>query len=220
VAFAVVACAVVAACGSAEEDTTGEAGASPAGSVQPEPAPPPGPDGSVGEVTVEIEPSMVLTDSTRREANELRDSVIAAVEANGWLDASRASADGFVPMALDPSHWYHPEFVSDDRFFDPDAPEFLVVDGDDVVGVMFLAAEAGLDQPDPPGAPQVLWHYHRWSEAVCLLDGLVIVGETVDGSCGDGEVATDISPLMAHVWLLDMEDPFATDMSAHDHHQH
>lgn len=222
-AAAVVALVIAASgCGADDGATTlaaaGSSGDRPApGPVEPAPAPAPRDDGGVGEITVEIEPASSRTPEAEAEAEELRRSVLAEADRRGWSSAERAAADGYEPMALDPSHWYHPDYVTDDRFFDPAAPEFLVIDGDEVMGVMFLAEEAGLDQPDPPGAPLVRWHYHRWSEDVCLADGLVITGETVAGACGEGEVATDISPLMAHVWLLDLDDPFATDMAAHDH---
>jgi len=223
VAAIAVALAAVVGCGTDGVEETLAAGGSrgerPApGPVEPVAAPAPRADGSVGEITVEIEPASSRTPAATAEAEELLRAVLEEADRRGWQSAEQAAADGYEPMALDPSHWYHPEYVADDRFFDPAAPEFLVIDGDQVMGVMFLAEAVGLDQPDPPGAPLVRWHYHRWSQDVCLLDGLVIVGETVGGGCGEGEVATDISPLMAHVWLIDIDDPFATDMDAHHHH--
>lgn len=210
---------VLGACGDDSSPTLAAGGArgdrpSP-GPVEPVPAPPPQPDGTVGEITVEIEPASVRSSEAEREAENLRVAVLR--ESVRWATAAAATEAGFVPMPLDPSHWYHPTYVDDDRFFDPAAPEFLVVDGDDVLGVMFLASSPGLDQPDPPGAPLVRWHYHRWSDVVCLAGGMVIVSEASDGTCEAGQVATDISPLMAHVWLIDLDDPFATNMDAHQH---
>jgi hypothetical protein len=166
---------------------------------------------------VEVPPSSPDTPEQRAAAEQLRQDVLATVALRGWRDVDQVAADGFVPMTLDPSHWYQPEFVADGRTFDPAAPEFLVVDGRDVVGVMFLAEDPSLDQPDPVGAPWVRWHFHEWAEPVCLEGGLVVIGLPEAGRCPTGSTMSDRSPLMAHVWIVDTDDPFASEMDGHEH---
>ncbi|MCO5321163.1 MAG: hypothetical protein M9922_07165 [Microthrixaceae bacterium] len=121
-------------------------------------------------------------------------------------------------MFGDEAHWYKKEYLSDGRVFDPAAPEFMVVADGSVVGAMFLAPSLEHTQQDPPGAPLVKWHYHEWRDSLCLEQGLVPVAAESRGECPAGTESSRFSPPMAHVWLIDITDPFATDMHAHDGH--
>jgi hypothetical protein len=176
-------------------------------------------DGSSSALgVIELESNTEPTDAAEREAMQLRRRVIDHIERIGWTGSTGAAAAGYSPMAGDEAHWVNRAFVTDGQTFDPSAPEFLVLDGDKVVGTMFLAGEPGLTAPDPPGAPFIRWHYHRFGRTECLEDGLVVVASPVDGRCAAGADATDVSPLMAHIWIIDMDDPFTADMAAHRQH--
>ena len=59
-----------------------------------------------------------------------------------------------------------------------------------------------------------IWHWHVWTRAGCLLDGLLTVG-VVDktGRCERG-IPRHRSAEMIHVWLVDhLDGPFATNMT-------
>lgn len=168
------------------------------------------------EATTVVRPTATArTDATDAEAADLQDAVRATIDGNGWTTATAIAADGYRPMAGDPSHWYRPATLRRDHVVDPTDPEFLVVVDDAVVAAMFVT---DLDAPpDPPGAPLTEWHRHEWSAPVCLADRLVVVG-VADGPCPPGAEANLVSPWMLHVWL-DADEPFAAEMdgSGHQH---
>ena len=85
--------------------------------------------------------------------------------------------------------------------------------GKKLSGFMFLA-----DTPEGHGpqiaGPLSVWHWHVWTRAGCLLEGLLTVGVVdKDGRCERG-IKRHRSAEMIHVWLIDHRDgPFATSMS-------
>lgn len=168
---------------------------------------------TIEEDTIEVDSQRAETPEAWSEAMEFRDQVIAAVQAHGWNDPVTAFSDGYHPM-LGSTHWVNEEFIEDGKVFDPTAPEFLMVVDDVVVGTMFLAPD---DEPDdPPGAPYVRWHYHTYNIDVCFDNGVATGVPTGDDKeCPNGGTASRKSPLMAHVWLVDIEDPFTDDMDAY-----
>lgn len=182
-----------------------------------EPASPVASPDDIEQITVELQTATEETAQAVTDAEALRAAVISSAEEEGWSDLRAVIRAGYEPMFGDESHFYNPGYLTDGRSFDPSAPEFLVVDGEGVVGVMFLA-DRPEPETDPPGAPFVKWHYHEWSSPLCLLESLVPVALPADGECPQDSVATRRSPAMAHVWLIDIEDPFATDMHAHEGH--
>lgn len=151
-------------------------------------------------------------------AFKFRDDVIASVKRHGWTTPAALTKAGYQSLALDPEHWVNTNYINDGVQFDPNKPEFFVVNGGEVPGVMFLAPKIGYDVPTPPGDPFIRWHRHLWKAPVCLAGGLIIASEPVDGACPAGQVPSRISPGMFHVWLGEMADPFTSDMSAHHHH--
>lgn len=150
-------------------------------------------------------------------AATLRREAIDAVTSVGLVDRRAAREAGFLPMPGDAFHWYQPDALADGVAVDPRRPEFLMIEGDQVTGVMFVTAE---EEPDPPpGSPIVRWHRHEWSAPVCLGIGeLVVVGlPDADGSCPQGGTPRDRSPWMFHVWF-EGDDPFSAEMHAtHEH---
>ena len=107
------------------------------------------------------------------------------------------------------------DFVFDDRFLDPDHPEFLmyydVPGGKQLVGYMYMVplGQEGLQI----GGPLTRWHYHLWATPSCILNGRVSVGRPVTGKCAEGQPSQK-SPEMLHVWLVDHPDGrFASKMS-------
>ena len=118
------------------------------------------------EATTVVRPTTAFrSDSTEAEAATLQDEVWTTIDDNGWINAAAIAADGYQPMAGDPSHWYRPATLRRHHMVDPTDPEFLVVIDDAVVAAMFVT---GIEAPpDPPGAPLTEWHRHEWSAPVC-----------------------------------------------------
>ena len=139
---------------------------------------------------------------------------VAAVE-HGWHDFEKALADGFDSQD-DERHYENQAFILDDRILDCDRPEFLMYypnpDGTkELVGFMFYARTATERGPQI-GGPLTTWHYHRWSNMQCTINGIIDVGWAVDGECEEG-VGSHRSAEMLHVWLIDRPNgPFSTAM--------
>jgi hypothetical protein len=167
-----------------------------------------------------VEPSTPLDDEARGAAATLQQQVSDTVTGSGWGSTADLTAAGFEPMPGDPVHWFDPAALADGVEVDPRHPEFVMVDSDTVVGVMFVAGERpdGAAPPDPPGAPLTRWHRHRWDHRVCLAhDALVVAGTAdPDGRCPSGQEARTESPYMFHVWL-EGDDPFSEEMAPHGH---
>ncbi len=139
----------------------------------------------------------------------------AAVRARGWDDFERAVADGFELMFGDDNHYASREHVADGRVLDPERPEFLIYyesgGAKRLAGLMFLA------EPDTHGpqiaGPMAVWHFHLWSEKLCLWRGLLVDGLADGEGCPDGGVASHRSPEMLHLWFFDhSQGMFATGM--------
>lgn len=170
-------------------------------------------DDAIGAV-IEIDSRTGWTPDADAEASRFRDLVMMNAAIEGWTDPATASKAGFRPMPLDANHWFNPDFVNDGRTFDPVAPEFLIVAQGRVLGAMFLADSAELDQPDPPGSPLIRWHYHEYDRPMCY-DGTILIDQVdSDGSCPSGQIKSTTTPPMVHVWFVDMDDPFDSEMDA------
>ena len=179
--------------------------------VEPQEAP----DMLIWEVT--REPSSIQTPEQKRLADELVENSYRAAEQHGWFDVEIGVRDGYSPMYGDRTHYANEEYILDGVVLDPDRPEFLMYyesEGRKVLaGMMFLVSEPLAYGPQI-GGPETLWHYHRWSRPLCLLDGLLVVGERDEtGMCARGTSAGR-SPEMIHVWLVDHpKGRFTTNMA-------
>lgn len=170
----------------------------------------------IEEKTIEVESDVPPSAATWDNAVAFRDQVVANIESHGWTDPVTAFNDGFRPM-LGSNHWVNAEFVNDGRTFDPTAPEFIMVQNDKVVGTMFLAPSDVSPPPEPPGAPHIRWHYHTYDMNICFHNGIAsgVASVTGEPTCPNGGEASRTSPLMSHVWIVDLEDPFTDDMTAY-----
>jgi len=163
----------------------------------------------------ELPPDAPITPEQQAAADSLAQRCRAAAEAKGWFDFQRGLADGFHLLAGDRKHYVNEEFLFDGRVLDCERPEFLMYYGTPkgklLAGVMFYANAANARGPQV-GGNLTLWHYHIWKIAMCIRDGLLIVGQARNGACREGEPAFR-SPEMLHVWFLDHPDGrFATTM--------
>jgi len=142
----------------------------------------------------------------RARAREFAERCERAARAHGWFDFQQGMADGFRLLYGDRRHYYNESFVFDDALLDPERPEFLMYygtpEGQKLAGYMFYARRP--DERGPQfGGPLTVWHYHVWTQTMCLLRGLLSVGEAdEDGRCVRG-VPTHRSPEMIHVWFFD-----------------
>lgn len=146
----------------------------------------------------------------RRRAAAFLARVTAAVREEPWGSARALHRAGF--RQLDDVHWYNRANLSDDVQFDPRRPEFVVVDGGRPVGEMFVPPSFSLHAPEPPGAPAMRWHYHRYASPVCTTPYLTQYARPADG-CRAGDRATLRSPLMTHVWVGPGLAPFSAMMT-------
>jgi hypothetical protein len=156
------------------------------------------------------------TAEQRAAADDLLKRSRASVEEHGWLDFEKAKADGYTLLKGDHAQYVKREYIDDDRVLDPDHPEYLMFyegkSGQTLVAVMFVAP--GIDAEGPQiGGNLTKWHYHLWSEPMCLLEGgRMMLGPPEDGVCPEGELSHR-SPEMLHVWFIDHPDgPFASQM--------
>lgn len=174
--------------------------------------------GTTSDSSPDRDPGMVVVPSTlsdspsrRRAAADFLARVVEAVHTQPWHDAAEIRRAGFRPMQIDGSHWYSRANLTDGVQFDPDRPEFLVVLSGHVYGEMFLSDSFSLHAPEPPGAPQMRWHYHRYPDPVCTTPYLTQY-MTSTGRCRPGDRATMRSPLMTHVWVYPTKSPFSAMM--------
>ena len=163
------------------------------------------------------DPFSAQTPEQARSADDLVERSFLAAERNGWFDYERGVAAGYQPIYSDRTHYANREYVLDDVVLDPERPEFLMYYESEgrmeLAGFMFLVNEPLAYGPQI-GGPETLWHYHRWSTSLCLLEGLVVVGELGNKSACERGISSDRSPEMIHVWLVDHpEGRFATSMS-------
>lgn len=157
------------------------------------------------------------TPEQQRAANELVQRSRDAARRRGWYDFAQATADGFYPIADDPTHFANQHYLFDDALLDPVRPEVLMYaktnQGRKLAGFMYYVRkpeEHGLQI----GGPLTLWHYHVWPKGACLLRGMIPIDRPdATGKCATGDFAHR-SPEMLHVWLIDHpQGPFATNMS-------
>jgi hypothetical protein len=169
-------------------------------------------------------PGSAPTPEQQRAADDLVARCRAAVVAHGWDDPEKGIADGFhPPLGSDGEpnphdhHYRNDAHMLDDRILDCDRPEYLMYhprsDGSkQLVGLMFFARTPTEHGPQI-GGPSTVWHFHKWSVAQCMVDGLLDVGWAVDGRCEKG-VPSHRSAEMMHVWLVERpKGPFSTSMS-------
>lgn len=167
---------------------------------------------NIDEDTIEVESKRPRTPEALTEAMDFRHQVISNIDSRGWRDPVTVFNDGYQPM-LGSTHWVNQEFIDDGRIFDPTRPEFVMIVDDEIVGTMFLAADD--DPEDPPGAPYVRWHFHTYNLDICFDNGVATGAPDADGACSNGGMASQKSPLMAHVWIVDINDPFTDEMDAY-----
>jgi hypothetical protein len=142
-------------------------------------------------------------------ADALRAAVIASVRRHHWLTVADLRKDGWEPAASDPTHWFRRAFLTDGHLFDPDRPEYLVVENGRVIGVMFDPGSMTRRPPEPPGAPYLRWHYHRLPAGTMCVTAPDLTYPAQAGTCRPGDHLTRRSPVMSHVWLYDDAHPFA-----------
>jgi hypothetical protein len=171
----------------------------------------------------EYPPGSKPTPQQQRAADELVERCRAAAVAHGWHDYRKGLADGFAPLrgpdgGPDPhDHHYRSDAnLLDDRVLDCDRPEYLMYnprsDGSkEFAGFMFFV-RTSTERGPQTGGPLTVWHFHKWSNAQCMKDGLVELGWAVDGECEEG-VPSHRSAEMMHVWLIDRPGgPFSSSM--------
>ncbi len=184
---------------------------------------------SAGTLAPEQLPGMVMYELTQwpvdrpptpeqqRAADELVQHTREAAQRRGWYDFERATADGFLPIFGDRTHFANQQYLFDDALLDPARPEVLMYAktnrGRKLAGVMYYVRkpeEHGLQI----GGPRTLWHYHVWPKGACLLRGMIPVGRPEpEGRCAAGDFSHK-SPEMLHVWLIDHpQGAFATNMT-------
>ena len=162
-------------------------------------------------------PDTLPSPAQRQAADDFRERCYQAAVRNGWLDFRKGLADGYKLQFKDRRHYANWEFMQDGRVLDPDRPEFLMYygtpQGKKLAGFMFYTDQP-LDRGPQIAGPLTIWHWHVWNRKACMLQGLLTVGYADDDcSCQDGD-ATQRSPEMMHVWLIDYRGgPFATSMS-------
>lgn len=145
----------------------------------------------------------------RRRAYAFRDRVAAALRDEPWDSVTALRRAGF--EQLDGVHWYNRANLADDVQFDPLHPEFVVFDAGHPVGEMFVPPTFSLHAPEPPGAPLMRWHYHRYSAPVCTTPYLTQYARPATG-CRPGDRVAGRSPLMTHVWVGPGLAPFSAMM--------
>ena len=145
------------------------------------------------------------TPEQRKAASDLLQRSFDSAKAHGWFDFDKASADGYERLLWDPIHYVNEEYIFDDHILDPERPEYLMYyhtsQGKKLVAFMFVTRKP-LDTGPQIGGSLTQWHYHRWSNFRCLLEGVLTVSFAKAGKCEVG-VSTKRSPEMLHVWLLD-----------------
>lgn len=159
------------------------------------------------------------TPAQKKAADDLVQRCEASARAHGWYDFARATADGFKLKVSDKTHYNNIDNLFDDRVLDPDHPEYLMFydtpKGKVLAGFMFVPRSATEEGPQI-GGNLTRWHYHTWPQPICLVKGILDMGDVVDGKCAAGSPAHR-SPEMMHVWLLDHpHGRFATAMYLSD----
>jgi len=163
----------------------------------------------------EVDPRSEPTREQLAAGEALAARCLATAERKGWFEFSQGLADGYHLLAGDRRHYVRDEYIFDDAELDCDRPEFLMYYGTPkgkmLAGLMFYVSRPDRRGPQV-GGPNTLWHYHIWSRAKCLVDGLLLVSEAQKGRCARGEPRYR-SPEMMHIWFLDHpEGRFATTM--------
>jgi len=156
------------------------------------------------------------SEAQEKAAERLYRESLAAAHARGWFDFQAGMKDGYKLLHGDKRHYFNEEYLYDDRLLDPERPEFLMYfgppEGHKLAGRLVSVRHPRERGPQIGGA-KTAWHYHVWSEGMCLVKGLLSVGPVPPtGSCARG-TATHRSPEMLHVWFLDHPGGrFATSM--------
>jgi hypothetical protein len=156
----------------------------------------------------------------QRAADALVERCQAAAREHGWYDYEKGRADGF-DVTDDQRHYENRANLLDARILDCDRPEYLMYypgpnGTHQLVGFMFFTRS--LTERGPQiGGPLTVWHYHRWSDAICTRDGVIQADWAVNGECKEG-VPSHRSPEMLHVWLVERtQGPFSTSMYLKDY---
>ena len=152
-----------------------------------------------------------VTDTQQAAADELVVETRATLTTYAGFDT--AVSAGFVnitPEGLRVVHYARPDWLTDGKVLDPDAPESLVYAFPPrtppvLLGAMFLTE--GSDDPPTPGGCLTQWHDHT-NLCVAPGEGMVsVIGP--DGSCPEGSTNTRTQAMM-HVWRYDTSaGPFA-----------
>jgi len=160
-------------------------------------------------------PGAQPTAAQQRRADALVERSLASARRNGWFEYEKGAADGYSTVQDHlGTHYGNNDFLLDDRFLDPERPEFLMyydsTGGKKLVGYMFVVP---LDEEGPQvGGPLTIWHYHLWATPVCIENGRVGVIRAENGRCQRGSPSQK-SLEMLHVWFVDHpEGRFASRM--------
>jgi hypothetical protein len=134
-----------------------------------------------------------------------------------WADVATAEAAGFRSIgdaATGHEHFINWEWIDDEVWLDPDAPESLVYargpNGRELVAAMFmLPSDVSLDDVPDFGGELMQWHIHA---DLCFTAGeepTVVGVKPVGGTCRAPSVDGTEAP-MVHVWITPNEcGPFA-----------
>ena len=168
------------------------------------------PAGGIYEVT--RFPQGQPSEADFNKAEQMENSAWQAAVDNGWLNKSKALADGFELLIEDNIHFGRQQFIFDNTELDPARPEFLMYYpteyGELLMGAMFVSQGRG----EQIAGPLSIWHYHIGPLA-CYKQGLYPVSLADDrGNCVEG-TAQRKTIEMLHLWFFDHpEGPFATKM--------
>ncbi len=161
-----------------------------------------------------------VSDAQRHRAEALVRRIVDILPT--FADVTTIPARGFVSVGDTASgfeHFVNLDYLFDDAFLDPHAPESLVylVDGDrrTLVSAMYVADPVPLDDAELVGfaGPLMQWHTHP-ELTLCVADGpngatLTGFGQS-DGQCPPGSISAARFP-MVHVWIGPHEcGPFAS----------
>ena len=177
------------------------------------------PQESPGMVIWEVSRYAPKTRPTHEQVRVAKDLVERCYEAareHGWYDFEKGLADGYRLLHDDVYHFTNDEYMLDDVTLDPNRPENLmyyeIPSGERVLAGFMFNAKTRTARGPQIGGPLTVWHYHIWKNAQCVLQDMIGVAWSVDGSCEEG-VKMHRSSEMMHVWLVyRREGPFATAM--------
>lgn len=167
---------------------------------------------------LDTDPYSSPTDEELERLWQLYKDSFESAERNGWLGYENAVKDGFYDDEMDPYHYPHEKYLTDDQALVPGKPEFLMYyphpekEGEKILaGFMYQQSEFD-NHGEQVGGSHTRWHKHIYGSPVCFGPDMVPRGLHIQGEC-DG-VRSSESPEMLHVWFVDHPvSQFASGMS-------